>query len=110
MLGVSCFERGQKGSRLKKEDSSVAGRRCVVLSLLIGVKGPLRLAPLLLSWLYRGAWSSKQKPGRGFDVKKHAASDCDLKNLRRVDEGAGTFKVTEVLISQSSSEESYLRC
>jgi hypothetical protein len=49
----------------------------------------------------RGAACSKKNPGRGFGLKKQMLSDCNLRNLRRADDGTGLCKVGRMAATRS---------
>jgi hypothetical protein len=44
----------------------------------------------------RGAAWSNVKPGRGLGLKKQIPSDCDFRNFRRVDDGAGVCRADRI--------------
>jgi hypothetical protein len=48
------------------------------------------------------------KPGRGFGLKKQILSDCDLRNLSSVDDGAGALKVDRISANEAIAIESWL--
>jgi len=56
----------------------------------------------------RGAAWSNVKPGRGFGLKKQILSDCDLRNLSSVEDGAGTWKVDRIAADKLFAIESWL--
>lgn len=48
------------------------------------------------------AWS-KTKPGLGFGLKKQMPSDCDLRNLSKVDDGAGACSVARIATGEAAT-------
>ena len=49
----------------------------------------------------RGAAWSKMNPGRGLGLKKQMSSDCDFRNLRRVDDGAGVCRADRIAAAEA---------
>ena len=95
VLRVEVAERGHKNSRFRKFASTLAFRGTVVdRHLADGFEGDL--ATPGRSVTPRGAAWSNVKPGRGFGLKKQTLSDCDLRNLSRVDDGAGAWKAGRI--------------
>jgi hypothetical protein len=82
---------GHKKSKLRKPASRVVGFNAVVDKHLGGeaIRCELSLGD---SEGTRGAAWSKMMP-LGLEVKKKSPSDCDLRNLSRVEDGAGTCKL-----------------
>ena len=92
--------RGQIKSRLRNPASTVARRAAVVDKHLADVfegNFPMldrRGGP-------RGAAWSKMNPGRGLGLKKQMSSDCDFRNLRRVDDGAGVCRADRIAAAEA---------
>jgi len=99
-------ERGHKKSRFSKLASTVAFRGALVdKHLADGFEGDLVM--LGRTWMPRGAAWSNMKPGRGFGLKKQILSDCDLRNLSNVDDGAGAWKVGRIAASEAVAIDSW---
>ena len=82
-------ERGNKKSRFRNPASTVALRGTVVdIDLVADCRksDPTEFR----NCEARGAAWSKMNPGLGLVLKKDILSDCDLRKLRTVGEGAGT--------------------
>jgi hypothetical protein len=88
-------ERGNKKSRFKNPASTVA-RRATVVEIHLAVALADFRADRVFDWDARGvAWSSME-PSPGLGEKKQTASDCDLRNFRRFDEGAGAYRTDRI--------------
>ena len=86
---MEVAERGQRKSRFSKFASTIAFRGARVdKHLADGFEKGLVTRGLI--WIPRGAAWSNMKPGRGLGLKKQILSDCDLRNLSSVGDGAGT--------------------
>jgi hypothetical protein len=83
--------RGHKKSRLRKPASRVVGFDIVVDTHLWGEAICNELG-LREGGETRGAAWSNMKP-RGLALKKQSPSDCDLRNLSRVEDGVGACKL-----------------
>lgn len=83
---------GQRNSRFKNPASTVA-RRGEDVDSRLAFEGDFTLPHVRgCGTRARGAAWSNVKPGRGLGLKKQMLSDCDLRNLRRLDEGAGACR------------------
>jgi hypothetical protein len=103
---VEIAERGHKNSRFRKFASTVAFRAVVVeIHLADGFEGVLTM--LGRTGMPRGAAWSSVKPGRGFGLKKQILSDCDLRNLSSVEDGAGVWKVVRIAANEAFAIDSW---
>jgi hypothetical protein len=95
MCKAEAAERGNKKSRFRNPASTVARRATVVEIHLAAVLADFR-ADRVFDWGARWvAWSSRE-PRPGLGEKKQTASDCDLRNFRRVDDGAGAYRTDRI--------------
>tara|TARA_R110002060_G_scaffold35686_4_gene46562 strand:- start:895 stop:1224 length:330 start_codon:yes stop_codon:yes gene_type:complete len=83
---------GHRKSKFRNEASTVA-RRGEEVDNRLALEGDFTLLHVRNgSARARGAAWSNEKPGRGLGLKKQMLSDCDLRNFRSVDEGAGACR------------------
>jgi hypothetical protein len=103
---VEAVERGHNNSRLRKFASTVAFRRAVVeRHLADDFEGDLTRPGR--PGIPRGAAWSNIKPGRGFGLKKQMLSDCDLRNLSKVDDGTGAWKADRIAAKEAIAIDSW---
>ena len=92
--------RGQRKSRFRNPASMVAFPTAAVDNLLVEDLDAVR--PMCDPGRGpRGAAWSNMKPGRGFGLKKQMLSDCNLRNLRRADDGTELCKVGRIAATRS---------
>lgn len=101
-LGTSLdtAERGQRKSKFRNPASTVAFLGAVV-DRPLAVDFEIVLTMRDRDWGARGVAWSNAKPGLGLGLKKQILSDCNLRNLRRVNEGTGLCRVVCIAVTKA---------
>lgn len=99
-------DRGQRKSRFRNPASTVA-RWGLVVDKFLADSLDEDFATESRNRGPRGAAWSNMNPGRGFGLKKQTLSDCDLRNLSNVDDGAGTCNADRIAAREVIAIDNY---